>query len=128
MQLQTAMTRLSTGLRINSGKDDPAGMIAAAQLGSEIASTNAAISNTTTGQQHDLDTADSALSQVTTLLNNIRTLITQTANSAAMSPDQIAANQQQIDSSLDAINRIAQIDQLPRPQTARRQPGFHDHA
>ena len=60
MQLQTALTRLSTGLRINSGKDDPAGMIAAAQLGSDIAGTNQAISNSKMGEQI-LDTADSAL-------------------------------------------------------------------
>ena len=106
-QLQTALTRLSTGLRINSGKDDPAGMISAAQLGSEINSTNTAISNSKTAEQI-IDTADSALSQVTTLLNNIRGLITQAANQGAMSPDQIAANQSQVDSSLDAINRIAQ--------------------
>ncbi len=105
-QLQTALTRLSTGLRINSGKDDPAGMISAAQLGSEINSTNAAISNSKTAEQI-INTADSALSQVTSLLNDIRGLITQAANKGAMSPSQIAANQSQIDSSLDAINRIA---------------------
>ena len=106
-QLSQALTRLSTGLRINSGKDDPAGMIAAAQLGSDIAGTNQAISNSKMGQMI-LDTADSALGQITSLVNDIRTLVTQAANSAAMSPDQIAANQLQIDSSLDAINRISQ--------------------
>jgi flagellin len=107
VQLSQALTRLSTGLRINSGKDDPAGMIAAAQLGSDIAGTNQAISNSKMGQMI-LDTADSALGQITSLVNDIRTLVTQAANSAAMSPDQIAANQLQIDSSLDAINRISQ--------------------
>jgi len=105
--LQTALTRLSTGLRINSGKDDPAGMIAAAQLGSDIAGTNAAISNSKTAQMI-LDTADSALGQITGLVNDIRTLVTQAANSAAMSPDQIAANQLQINSSLNAISQISQ--------------------
>ena len=106
-ELQTAMTRLSTGLRINSGKDDPSGMIAAAQLGNQIASTNQAISNTTSASNM-IDTADSALSQITTLLNQIRSLIVQTANNSSMTPDQIAANQSVIDSSLDAIDRIAQ--------------------
>ncbi|MGD0382787.1 MAG: flagellin [Thermoguttaceae bacterium] len=105
--LQTAMTRLSTGLRINSGSDDPSGLIAAAQLGSEISSTNQAISNTTSATNM-IDTADTALSQVTTLLNTIQTLITQTANDATISDSQKAANQTQIDSALDAINRIAQ--------------------
>jgi flagellin len=106
-QLQTAMTRLSTGLRINSGKDDPSGLIAAAQLGSQIASTNQAISNTTSATNM-IDTADTALTQVTTLLNTIQTLITQTANDATMSDSEKAANQTVIDSSLAAINRIAQ--------------------
>jgi flagellin len=106
-QLQTALTRLSTGLRINSGKDDPAGMIAAAQLGSEISSTNVAVSNSKSAEQM-IDTADTALGQVTSLLNDIRSLITQAANDAAMSTDQINANQLQIDSSLAAINRISQ--------------------
>lgn len=105
--LSQALTRLSTGLRINSGKDDPAGMIAAAQLGSDIAGTNAAISNSKMAEMI-IDTADSALGQITSLVNDIRTLVTQAANSAAMSPDQIAANQLQIDASLDAINRISQ--------------------
>jgi flagellin len=98
---------LSTGLRINSGKDDPAGLIAAAQLGNEIGSTNAAISNTKSAENM-INTADGALSQITTLLNDIRSLITQTANNAVLSSDQIAANQTQIESSLQAINRISQ--------------------
>jgi flagellin len=106
-ELQTALTRLSTGLRINSGKDDPSGMIAAARLGSDIASTNQAISNTKAAESM-IDTADSALSQVTTLLNEVRALIVQTANDSTMSSEQIAANQSQIDSSLAAIDRIAQ--------------------
>ena len=44
-QLQESLTRLSTGLRINSGKDDPAGLIASESLRSDIASINKAISN-----------------------------------------------------------------------------------
>jgi flagellin len=106
-ELQTAMTRLSTGLRINSGKDDPSGMIAAAQLGNQIASTNQALSNTTAASNM-IDTADSSLTQVSTLLNQIRSLIVQTANNSNMTSDQITANQSVIDSSLDAIDRIAQ--------------------
>ena len=41
--LQTSLTRLSTGLRINSGKDDPAGLIASEALRSDIISTEKAI-------------------------------------------------------------------------------------
>lgn len=105
--LQTALTRLSTGLRINSGADDPAGLIASEALRSEITSLGKAISNTRRASQI-ISTADSALGQVSNLLNDIRGLVVEAANSGALSDDEIAANQLQIDSSLEAINRIAQ--------------------
>jgi flagellin len=105
--LQTALTRLSTGLRINSGSDDPAGLIASEALRSEITSLNKSISNTRRASQI-ISTADSALGQVSNLLNDIRGLVVEAANSGALSPDEVAANQLQVDSSLEAINRIAQ--------------------
>ncbi|TWU17704.1 B-type flagellin [Novipirellula galeiformis] len=105
--LQTALTRLSTGLRINSGADDPAGLIASEALRSEISSLNKAISNTRRASQI-ISTADSALGEVSNLLNDIRGLVVEAANSGALSDEEIAANQLQIDSSLEAINRIAQ--------------------
>jgi flagellin len=104
--LNNTLTRLSTGLRINSGKDDPAGLIAATALGNDITSTQQAISNSQMADQM-ISTADSALGQVSTLLTNIRGLVTQAASTGSESSDQIAANQLQVDSSLDAINRIA---------------------
>ncbi len=105
--LQETLTRLSTGLRINSGKDDPAGLIASESLRSEITSITKAISNTNRANQI-ITTADSALGQVSSLLNDVRGLVVEAANSGALSDDEIAANQLQIDSSLEAINRIAQ--------------------
>lgn len=105
--LQTALTRLSTGLRINTGKDDPAGLIASEALRSDITSINKAISNTQRAVQI-IATADSALGQVSSLLNTMRGLIVEGANQGAISDDEIAANQLQIDSSLEAINRISQ--------------------
>jgi flagellin len=106
-QLQVTLTRLSTGLRINSGADDPAGMIAATTLGSNIKASQQAIANSQVASQM-IATADSALSQLSSLLTTINGLVTQAANTAAMSSSQIAANQLQIDSSLSAINTIAQ--------------------
>ncbi|HZZ26854.1 MAG TPA: flagellin [Pirellulales bacterium] len=105
--LQTALTRLSTGLRINTGADDPSGLIASQSLGSDITDVNAAISNSQQANEL-IATADSALSQVSSLLNDISGLVAQSANSGALSSDQISANQQQIDASLDAIDRIAE--------------------
>ena len=105
--LAEALTRLSTGLRINTGKDDPAGLIASENLRSDITSIKKAISNTDRANQV-IATADSALGQVSSLLNDIRGLVTESANSGALSEAQIAANQLQLDESLAALNRIAQ--------------------
>ncbi|HMP07535.1 MAG TPA: flagellin, partial [Lacipirellulaceae bacterium] len=105
--LEQSLTRLSTGLRINTGKDDPAGLIASENLRSDITSIRKAISNTERANQV-IATADSALGQVSSLLNDIRGLVTESANNGALSEAQIAANQLQIDSSLEALNRIAQ--------------------
>ncbi|HYW80818.1 MAG TPA: flagellin, partial [Thermoguttaceae bacterium] len=108
MQLQEALTRLSTGLRINSGKDDPAGLIASEVLRSDIISVERAITNSERANQM-IATADSSLGQVSGLLNDIRGLVSDAANTGALSSEQIAANQLQIDSSLEAIDRIAQV-------------------
>lgn len=105
--LSEALTRLSTGLRINTGKDDPAGLIASENLRSDITSIRRAISNTDRANQV-IATADSSLGQVSSLLNDIRGLVTESANAGALSDEQIAANQLQVDSSLAALNRIAQ--------------------
>lgn len=105
--LEQALSRLSTGLRINTGKDDPAGLIASENLRSDITAIKRAIGNTDRANQV-IATADSSLGQVSSLLNDIRGLVTESSNTGALSADQIAANQLQLDSSLEALNRIAQ--------------------
>jgi flagellin-like hook-associated protein FlgL len=105
--LSQSLTRLSTGLRINTGKDDPAGLIASENLRSDITAIKRAIGNTDRANQV-IATADSSLGQVSSLLNDIRGLVTESANAGALSAAQIEANQLQLDSSLDALNRIAQ--------------------
>jgi flagellin len=107
-QLQEALSRLSTGVRINSGKDDPAGLIASENLRRDITSSQRAITNTERATQL-ISTADSALGQISNLLNDIRGLVTEAANTGVLSDEQIAANQLQVDSSLEAIDRIAQV-------------------
>ncbi len=105
--LSQALTRLSTGLRINTGKDDPAGLIASENLRSDITAIKRALSNTSRANQV-IATADSALGQVSGLLNDIRGLVVESANTGVLSQDQIDANQLQLDSSLEALNRISQ--------------------
>jgi flagellin len=106
--LNQSMTRLSTGLRINSGADDPSGMIAAAIQSNDIASMKQAITNTQNGSML-IGTADSALGQITSLLTDIRSLVTQVGNTAVVNSDMIAANQLQVDSAIQAIDRISQV-------------------
>src|SRR5881227_2790875 len=84
LSLATSLGRLSTGLRINTGKDDPAGLIASENLRSDITSIKKAISNTDRANQV-IATADSALGQVSGLLNDIRGLVTEAANSGGVS-------------------------------------------
>jgi flagellin len=105
-QLQSALTQLSTGKRINSGADDPSGLIASESLASNIVNTNQAISNSQLASNM-ISTADSSLSQIGSLLTTIQGLVNQSASTGTMSASQIAANQQQIDAALNSINQIA---------------------
>ena len=104
--LETSLQRLSTGYRINSGKDDPAGLIASEVLRSEIAGIKQGITNTERANMM-VATADSAMNEISNLLNDIRGLISEAANTGAMSDAMIQANQLQVDASLEAIDRIA---------------------
>jgi flagellin len=105
--LQKSLERLSTGLRINTGKDDPAGLIASETLRRDIAAISKAVSNSQRATEL-IATADVALSEVSKILVDVRSLITEAANAGALSTDQIDANQLQIDSSLEAVDRISQ--------------------
>src|ERR1700733_12002201 len=102
----TTLQRLSTGLRINSGADDPAGLIASEGLRSEIAGINQAINNSQTAN-NVIATAEGALSEVASLLLNVKSLVVQSANAGAESPAEIAANQLEVDSAVQSITRIS---------------------
>ena len=83
-------------------------MIAAAIQSNDIAAMKTAITNTQNGSML-IGTADSALGQITNLLTMIRGLVTQVGNTAVVNSDMIAANQLQVDSALQAIDRISQV-------------------
>jgi flagellin len=114
-QLQTSLTRLSTGLKINSGADDPAGLIAANDLKDQQAGINTAISNANRAN-NVIGTAAGGLTEVSSLLNELQSLVSQTANSGGLSSDEIAANQLQVDSILQTINRVAGSTQFSGKQ------------
>ena len=104
--LSLSLQRLSSGLRINTGADDPAGLIASQSLQSEISGLTQAISNSQTAD-NVMATADGALAEVSNLLQSIKGLVVQSANTGALSPDEIKANQLQVDSAIASITRIS---------------------
>jgi flagellin len=104
--LNNTLERLSTGLRINRGKDDPAGLIASENLRAEKSSLNAAISNAERADQVS-NIAEGGLQEVSNLLTELQGLITSSANGAGLSDSEKAANQLQIDSILQTIDRVS---------------------
>jgi len=104
--LNTSLERLSTGLRINSGADDPAGLIASQDLQSEITGIQQAVNNSSQAT-NVITTADGALTEVDSLLDDINGLVVESANSGALSPQELQANQLQVDSDVQSITRIA---------------------
>jgi len=104
--LQTSLERLSTGLAINRGADNPAGLIASENLRSEKVAITAAIGNAERADQV-INIAEGGLQEVNTLLLEIQSLVTETANDAGLSSEEKKANQLQIDSILQTIDRIA---------------------
>src|SRR5687767_1283070 len=109
--LATRLQRLSTGLKINSGKDAPAALIASETLRSEINGINQAIENSARAN-NVINTAEGSLSEVAALLLEVQSLTNQAANKGALSNEEVAANQLQVDSILQSINRIANTTQF----------------
>ena len=104
--LTKSLQRLSTGLRINRGADDPAGLIASENLRSETAAINSAITNAERAEQV-MNVAEGGLQEVSNLLVELQSLVSATANEAGVSSEEKEANQLQIDSILQTIDRIA---------------------
>jgi len=104
--LNTALERLSTGLKINRGKDDPAGLIASENLRSEEKALNQAIGNASRADQV-ANIAEGGLQEVSSMLTELQGLLTATASKAGLSLEEKQANQLQIDSILQTIDRVA---------------------
>ncbi len=87
--LSTAMERLSTGKRINSAKDDAAGLAIASRMSSAARSMGMAIRNANDGISL-AQTAEGAMSEVTSMLQRMKELATQSANGTLQSTDRSA--------------------------------------
>jgi flagellin len=104
--LSTSLERLSTGLKINRGSDDPAGLIASQNLDGELKSINSAIDNANRADQV-VNIAEGGLQEVSGLLTELQGLVTSSASTAGLSSSEKSANQLQIDSILQTIDRIS---------------------
>lgn len=103
--LQTTMQRLSTGSRINSAKDDAAGLQISNRLGSQISGLNVAVKNSNDGISM-AQTAEGALQQSTNILQRMRDLSLQAANGSNSDSERTALNDEvtQLKKELDRIS------------------------
>jgi flagellin len=104
--LTLRLERLATGLRINHGRDDPAGLIASERLRFEVRAIQQAIENSNRAA-NVISTTEGALNEVNALLLELQALVIEAANKGAMTSEEINANQLQIDSILGSIDRIS---------------------
>lgn len=105
MAQSTAIQRLSSGLRINSAKDDAAGLAISDRMTSQIRGLTQAARNANDGVSL-AQTAEGALSQTSSLLQRMRELSIQSANATNSSSDR-AALQSEVNQIKDELNRVA---------------------
>ena len=102
---ENTLKQLTTGRRINTGKDDPAGLIALSLLNAERTAIQQSLNNNLRTDVI-LTVADSAFGEISSLLGEIETLVVASTSDANLSASEISANQAQIDNALTAIDRI----------------------
>lgn len=105
-RVNTAMQRLTSGLRINSAKDDPAGLQISNRLTSQINGYKQANRNTADGQAF-AQTYEGALDETVNMLQKIRTIAVQSANGTYTSEDR-KAMQAEVTALSEEITRIAE--------------------
>ncbi|QYD72629.1 flagellin [Paraburkholderia edwinii] len=108
--LSQAITRLSSGLRINSSKDDAAGLAIATSLQTQINGLNQGVSNANDGVSL-VQTADTGLTQITASLERIRSLAGEAAGGTLTASNQ-AALQKEVTEQISEVNRIASQTQF----------------
>jgi flagellin len=105
------ITDLSSGLKINSAADNAAGWVVSNSLSAQSAGLTQATQNTNNAI-NVVKTADSALTQVATLLTQIRSLVLDAANTGANDTTEANADQEAIQQAVNSIDRIANTTQF----------------
>ncbi|MDY6920623.1 MAG: flagellin [Pseudomonadota bacterium] len=103
--LQTSLQRLSSGLRINSAKDDAAGLAISNRFTTQVRGLNVAVRNANDGISF-AQTSESALDEITTSLQRIRDLAVQSANDTNSAADRQSL-QEEVSQLVSEIDRIA---------------------
>jgi len=107
MAQNTAMERLSSGLRINSAKDDAAGLAISTGMESQIRGLNQAVRNANDGISM-AQTAEGSMSEMTNILQRMRELSVQAANDTNSSSNR-ASIQEEVDQLYSELDRIASV-------------------
>ncbi len=105
-RMSGSLERLSTGYKINSGKDDPSGLVISEQLRAQNVGLERAVQNTQEAN-NVLGIAEGALNEMNNILSKMRQLAVHSANNGVTSPEQVAADQAEVDSSIQTLDRIA---------------------
>ena len=109
--LATSMQRLSSGLRINSAKDDAAGLAISERMTSQIRGMNQAVRNANDGISL-AQTAEGALGEIGNNLQRIRELAVQSANATNSTSDRTALNSEvtQLSSEIDRVSKTSDFN------------------
>ncbi len=110
LKLNTSMRRLSSGLRINSAKDDAAGLAISDRMTSQIRGLNQAVRNANDGISM-AQTAEGALQETTNLLQRMREIAVQAANDTNTTEDRTSLNAE-FSSLISEIDRISDDTQF----------------
>ncbi|OUV02905.1 MAG: hypothetical protein CBC42_05210 [Betaproteobacteria bacterium TMED82] len=108
--LSTSMERLSTGFRINSAKDDAAGLAISTRMDTQVRGLSMAIKNAHDGISV-VNTAEGAMTEVTSMLQRIRELAIQAANDTNSEKDRRYI-QDEVDQLIREIDRISETTQF----------------
>jgi flagellin len=106
-----SIERLSSGLRINRGADDPAGLIISENLRAQMVGLAQATANAQDAANL-VKTAEGALDEIHNLLRTMRQLAVHAANTGVNDLTAVQADQTQIRSALESLNRIAEQTQF----------------
>ena len=109
--LQQSLQQLSSGLKINSAADDPAGLVISQQMLAQITGLNQASSNSQNAVSMT-QTAEGALDEVNTLLDTARQLTLDASNTGVNDAAQSQADQAELDNVISSITRISQVTQF----------------